>query len=149
MSSAPPTKIAIDHDDYYAEFVGHTHDGRQFFLTTPFEPADGDSKGREFLALFLFDGSGKLLEAKIDDFGPRESLDEEKRSALLDQHLEDLGDVSFRRIEVAPFSVRRFGSEFGLISRPPEDDAEDWCVELLPGNYMAFFPPWDSGEYDT
>lgn len=22
-------------------------------------------------------------------------------------------------------------------------------VELLPGNYMAFFKPWDSGGYDT
>jgi len=24
-----------------------------------------------------------------------------------------------------------------------------WAVELQPGNYMAFFEPWDSGDYDT
>ena len=24
-----------------------------------------------------------------------------------------------------------------------------WAVEMMPGNYMAFFEPWDSGEYDT
>jgi hypothetical protein len=27
---------------------------------------------------------------------------------------------------------------------------EDCCaVEVQPGNYMAFFEPWDSGDYDT
>jgi hypothetical protein len=24
-----------------------------------------------------------------------------------------------------------------------------WAVEVQPGNYMAFFEPWDSGDYDT
>ncbi len=24
-----------------------------------------------------------------------------------------------------------------------------WAVELQPGNYMAFFEPWESGDYDT
>src|ERR1041384_7306066 len=36
----PPTIIAIDHDNYHASHVGHTHDGHQFFLTTPFVPPD-------------------------------------------------------------------------------------------------------------
>jgi hypothetical protein len=53
------------------------------------------------------------------------------------------------RIEVAPFSVKRFGTSFGLIPREPEDDEDAWAVELLPGNCMAFFEPWDSGKYDT
>ena len=60
--------MAIEHDEHYAEHVGRTGDGRQFFLTTPFEPAIGGQKGSEFVALYLFDGGGKLLEAKIDDF---------------------------------------------------------------------------------
>jgi hypothetical protein len=65
----PPDLVAIDHDDYHAEHVGRTADGRQFFLTTPFEPAIGGSDGNEFVALYLFDAAGKLLEAKIDEFG--------------------------------------------------------------------------------
>ena len=24
----------------------------------------------------------------------------------------------------------------------------DWCVIIEPGNYMAFYPPWE-GDYDT
>ena len=149
MADGPPKLIAIDHDEYHAEHVGRTADGRQFFLTTPFEPAIGDRAGNEFVALFVFDRVGKLLEAKIDQFGPMATLDDQKRRDVYDQHLRELGDVSFERIEVAPFSVDRFGTTFGLIPRPPEEEEDSWCVELLPGNYMAFQEPWDSGEYDT
>lgn len=149
MAKRPPKRIAIDHDDYLAEYVGRTRDGRQFFLTTPFEPARDGKEGREFLALFLFDAKGKFLEAKIDDLGPRATLDHEKRVALRDQRLGELDGLSFERIEIAPFSIDRFGFTFGLIPREPEDDDDTWAVELQPGNFMAFFPPWDSGIYDT
>lgn len=149
MSHRPPNLIAIDHDDYHAEHIGSTADGRQFFLTTPFEPAIGGKPGCEFVALFLFDSAGKFLEAKVESFDPRASLDETKRRLVYEEWLRELGDVSFGRIEVAPFSVERFGTIFGLVARPPEEDGDDWWVELEPGNYMAFHEPWDSGEYDT
>jgi hypothetical protein len=29
-----------------------------------------------------------------------------------------------------------------------EEDGDEWCVEFHPGNFMAFYPPWD-GDYDT
>ena len=57
--------------------------------------------------------------------------------------------MTYQRIEVKPFSVSHNGTEIGLIPREPEDEEDIWAVELLPGNYMAFFEPWDSGEYDT
>lgn len=28
-------------------------------------------------------------------------------------------------------------------------NAKVWTVELLPGNFMAFNEPWNSGSYDT
>ena len=150
MSDGPPDRIAIDHDDYHAEHVGRLADGRQFFLTTPFEPDGGDDDpGEEFVALFLFDADGGFLEARIDSFGRREDMDDEARRATYDARLKELGDVTFTRIEVAPFSVERFGREFGLIARPPEEDDDQWWVTLEPGDYMAFTAPWDSGEYDT
>lgn len=149
MDNNPPKLIAINHDDYHAEFVGRTRDQKQFFLTTPFEPSMNGQDGREFLAVYLFDVHGKLLEAKIDDLGPRATLDHEKRVALRYQRLAELDGPSFERIEIAPFSIERFGSTFGLILREPEDDGDTWAVELQPGNFMAFFPPWESGEYDT
>jgi hypothetical protein len=63
--------------------------------------------------------------------------------------LAQLGPVTFGRIEVAPFAVERFGTTFGLIPRPPEEEDDGWWVELHPGNYMAFSEPSDEGGYDT
>lgn len=147
--SERPQLIAIDHDDYHAEHVGRRPDGRQFFLTTPFEPSGPRGPGGEFVALYLFDPEGNLLEAKIDKFGPRSSMDEDARRKVFERRLSELGEVNFERIEVKPFSVTRFGLEFGLVVREPEDEDDVFAVEALPGNYMAFFEPWDSGEYDT
>ncbi|HVX85799.1 MAG TPA: hypothetical protein VH253_13540 [Phycisphaerae bacterium] len=149
MSDRRPDKIAIEHDDYHAKHVGWTGDNRQFILTTPFEAAHREKAGGEFVALYLFDADGKLLEAKIDELGPRATMDREKARRLYDQRLKELGEVRFGRVEVAPFSVKRFGTEFGLIVREPEGEVDVWAVEMQPGNYMAFFEPWDSGEYDT
>jgi hypothetical protein len=105
--------------------------------------------GGEFVALYLFDAAGKLLEARIDAFGPRVKVNEEEVRRVYEQRLSELGDVTFERIEVAPFAVERFGSTFGLIPLAPEEDGESWSVEVHPGNYMAFAEPWDRGWYET
>jgi len=144
-----PDLIAIEHDDYHAKHIGHLPDGRQFFLTTPFIPATGGHAGREFVALFLFDGDGRFVEALIDDLGARTGMDKQHASDIYAQRLAELDEADFCRIEVQPFAIERFGTTFGLVPRPPEEDDDVWAVELQPGNYMAFFEPWDSGEYDT
>lgn len=149
MPKGPPKLVTINHDDYHAEHIGRTADGRQFFLTTPFVPADDDDPGREFIALYLFDEDGQFVQAQIKDLGTRDNLDEKlaqkKHRALLDS----LGEVTFRRIRIAPFKVKRFGVEFGLIPQPPEEPDEDWCAIFMPGDVMCFWPPWNSGDYDT
>ncbi len=149
MNSNKPVIVAIDHDDYHAEHVGRTQDGLQFFLTTPFEPAISNSQGCEYIALFKFDLSGNLVDSIIDTIGSRGSYDEDARKNIYLARLKELGDVTYQRIEVKPFSINHNGVEIGLITREPEDEDDIWAVELLPGNYMAFFEPWDSGEYDT
>jgi hypothetical protein len=151
MSDARPTSVAIDRDDYDASHVGHLSDGRQFFGTTPFLPASESDAGREFIAVYVFDARGALLEACIDDLGPRAKIDEDQARQLLEKRLAELGPGKPGRIEVSPFEVERFGTTFGLVARPPEDgdDEDGWWVEAQPGNYMAFHEPWDSGEYDT
>jgi hypothetical protein len=144
-----PKLIAIEHDDYHAKHIGSLPDGRQFFLTTPFVPAMGGDAGREFVALYLFDKHGRFLEARIDDMGTRAELDEQRARSTFEQRLAELGPVEYGRIEVQPFEVERFGTTFGFVPHPPEEDDDEWAVEVHPGNYMAFFEPWDSGEYDT
>ena len=155
MPQSPPPLVAIEHDDYHASHVGRTADGRQFFVTQPFVPARGSAPGSEYLAAYLFDSQGALLEARIDDLGSRATLDGEYAARLLERRLAELGPVTFGRIEVRPFELERFGVTFGLVPRPPDEEAEaeegddGWWVEVQPGNYMAFHAPWDSGEYDT
>jgi len=148
MDSNKPELIAIDHDDYHAEHIGRTKDGLQFFLTTPFEPAI-KSEGCEYIALFKFDLDGNLVESVIDVLGSRGSFDPDEAKEKYTSRLQGLGEVEFRKIEVKPFSVEKNGVDIGLMVREPEDEDDVWAVELLPGNYMAFFEPWDSGEYDT
>jgi len=147
----PPDIIAIDHDDYHASHVGHTSDGYQFFLTTPFvPPIDKHTVSREFVALFLFDVDGTLVEARINNLGSREALDEQHAQQAFDHRLHELGEVEYGRIMVRPFQIVRFGTTFGLIPHAPDDkDADWWWVTLEPGNYMAFHEPRDSGIYDT
>ncbi len=149
MSSSPPTLVAIVPDDHHAEHVGRTSDGRQFFLTTPFEPGVRGEEGCEFVALYIFNEGGELIASEIDSFGPRETMDAGARKRTHDARLQSLGKVSLERIVVAPIALEKFGTTFGLVVRQPEHEDDPWAVEVQPGNYMAFFEPWDSGEYDT
>ena len=151
MTKRAPKIVALDHDEYSAKYVGRTADGRQFFLTTPFVPAKGADgiDGREFLALYLFDEAGRLVDASIDDLGCRADMDESARVERRDELLASLGDLIAGRIMVAPFKIERFGVEFGFIPQPPEEPDEDWSVIVEPGNYMCFWPPWTTGDYDT
>lgn len=147
----PPRLIRIRPDDDAAEHVGTTSDGQQFFVTNPFVPATGKEVGCEFAALYVFDAIGGLVRAEIIRLGPRKTLSAGAIGSAVETLLASLGKVRRRTIRVAPFSVSRFGVEFGLIPVPPEDplDPDDhWWVEAQPGNYMAFTPPW-TGEYDT
>ncbi|MNY74702.1 hypothetical protein D3C86_2137960 [compost metagenome] len=76
-------------------------------------------------------------------------MDRAERRRLYEARLLELGEVTYQRINVVPFALERFGTTFGLVVRPPDDDEDVWAVEMQPGNYMAFFEPWDSGIYDT
>jgi len=145
----PPALIAVNHDDYHAKHIGRTADGRQFFLMFTFQGPSPDREGNEFVALYMFDQKGKFLEAKIDEFGPRDKCDHEKCREVYAQRLRELGSVTFTRIEIEPFQIERFGTTFGLIAEAPDADVDRWIATTQPDNCMAFFEPWDSGEYDT
>jgi hypothetical protein len=148
-----PTRIAINHDEFDARYVGRLADGRQFFLTMPFLPGedstDTNPTSRDFVAMYFFDRDGRFLEAEIDELAGPESLDGAEVDRAHQARLDKLGKVTFGRIEVEPFAVTRFGAEFGLIAQAPEGPDDIWWVTAEPGNYMAFAAPWDCGIYDT
>jgi hypothetical protein len=150
MSKAPK-RIRINHDDYYASLVGKTKDGRQFFITQPFVPG-----GNDFVARYLFDKDGAFLDAKIHDLGSRDSdvlpgnalMDDDRVETLQKEMLDELGEMKFGNIKVSPFEHDWNGVTFGLVAQAPEEDDDEWNVIAEPGDYMAFYPPWD-GDYDT
>ena len=147
MTEGPPDLIALDPDEFHARHIGRIIDGRQFFITTHVDPKC-PIHGHAFVAVYLFNVAGKLLEARIDDMGMLGTLDAEAWAAMVDRRFDELGWTTSRRIVMAPFQVQRFGLQFGLIPQPPIEDGQ-WMVEVQPGNSMAFFEPWDSGVYDT
>jgi hypothetical protein len=149
VGKKPPKLVALDHNEYEAEHVGRTKDGRQFFLTLPFVPKSGKVTGREFIALYIFDKKGQLQSATIDDLGTRARVDTDARIARRDTLLASLGSCKFQRIKIAPFRIEMYGVEFGFIPQPPTEPGEDWSVIVEPGNYMCFWPPWTTGDYDT
>lgn len=61
---------------------------------------------------------------------------------IYDLRLRELGGITLGRIEIAPFVVERFGTTFGLIPLPPEEEREGWRVEVQPGDSMAFSKAW-------
>jgi hypothetical protein len=136
-----PGRITIVPDDYHAEYAGTAEDGRRFFITTPFLPG-----ANEFIATFFWKADGSYDSMNVEEFGPRESLDHAAREAALARHLSDLGAYVLEGISVAPFSEDAFGTSFGFIPQAYEGMVS---VNLMPGDSMAFFEPWDSGEYDT
>lgn len=149
----PPRFVRINHDDYDARFVGKLADGTQFFLTHPFAPAQGMQRGGSFIALYQFDEFGLLTQARIEQLG---EVTQTQVDAMNQEWLAALGPYRFADIRVAPFAIEKFGHQFGLIfdggdpADAADDDDEDlgiW-VTVEPGNYMAFYPPWD-GDYDT
>ncbi len=143
-----PELIRIAPDDYQAKYLGHTQDGRQFLLTAPFDPALGNSGGAEFLALYLFDDRGNFLEAEIESFGPRDVMSVMVRQETIKKLLDQVSPYQCRTISIKPFELERFDYTFGLVVLEPETD-EAWSAFFTPGRNMIFYPPWDSGEYDT
>ena len=141
-----PQIILIGHDDYHATEIGRTKDNLQFFITSMFVPAIGGKPGCEFMATYLFNTSGDLVNSKVDNLGPRANLAFNTVSNAKQQHIKALGPIKYLDIQVKPFAVEHYGLMMGLI---PSKFEGRWWVELLPGNCMAFHEPWDSGIYDT
>lgn len=143
-----PSRIRIKPDNHRAEWVGRTADGKQFFVTNLFVARDSflGIKGCEYVAVILWDKDGSFLELRLDTLGPRADLNGAQVMGVIEERIKELGDIKLQEIVVAPFQEVREGVEFGLIHFRDSDSFE-W-VELMPGNSMAFTPPWD-GRYDT
>ena len=136
---ALPKKLPIRWmPDLHTAHIGRFNDSEQFFLAQHAVPSiTDDSRNREYIALYCFDGSGTLTSYKIV-----ESLDSATEE-VIDALLTGLGPHKFSDICVAPFQVAFDGYLFGLIP-----DVQRGTIQLEPGSMIVFMEPWD-GEYYT
>ncbi|MET9271138.1 hypothetical protein [Kribbella sp. NPDC003557] len=65
---------------------------------------------------------------------------------LVAARLGELGKYVLEPIDVAPFSVERNGVTFGWVG----DEFEGmYSIHIEPGDFIAYYAPWDGLGYDT
>jgi len=147
LSAIPPEKIHLIPDDFHIRHVGHLADGRLFLVDSQLS-FDGKTRAtRDYVCTFIFDVDGHLIDHQIDLHGERGAYPQSKAKETFDRHLAALGAATVAAIWIRPFTVMAFGLDFGFVPRQLDDGG--WCVESMPGNTLAFYPPWEEGGYDT
>jgi hypothetical protein len=133
----PPERFTIVPDDYHVPYAGTAEDGRRFFLSE--ELGIPSESGATYVGLFLWTSDGTFDEVRADEVvdGAEE---------LLDARLAELGDYTLEAIEVEPFTTKVEGVTFGWVAT--EYDGR-YALHIEPGDFIAYYAPWDGLEYDT
>jgi hypothetical protein len=141
-----PGRFTIVPDDYHVPYAGTAGDGRKFFLSDElFEMESG------YVGLFLWKADGTFDEVRVDAVGrdggvaPGQAApagDEE----LVASRLAELGEYVLEAIEVEPFEVVVDGVTFGWVVDQFEGE---WSIHIEPGDFIAYYEPWDGLGYDT
>lgn len=147
-----PERFTIVPDDYHVPYAGTAEDGRRFFLSeslfTYRHPEGGSSS---YVGLFLWHPDGTFDEVRVDTLERPEGVPPGQAvpagaEDLVEARLAELGDYVLEPIVVEPFLVKVDGVRFGWrVSR--FDD--DFTINVEPGDFIAYYQPWDGQEYDT
>ena len=149
MSASPPEKIHLIPDEFHIHNVGRLRDGRLFLVDgqISFSRTHAAPITRDYVCTFIFSPDGHLLSHNIELIGERGRYPDSKATEFFDRHLAALGPHTIEAIWIRPFTVRAYDLDFGFI--PRQLDNGKWYVEFMPGNTLAFYPPWEEGGYDT
>lgn len=140
-----PDKLLLVPDEFHLNHAGRCADGRSVLVAA--QLAFGLIPTRDFVCTFWFDANGGLVQHRIDELGVRGEYEKDGAEKIWSARLGEVGEIEPVAFWVRPFSVKFAGFYFGLI--PEQTDDGDWQVAFQPGNTMAFYAPWDTGEYDT
>lgn len=141
-----PARFRIVPDDYHVPYAGTAEDGRKFFLSDElFGP------GAAYVGLYLWKADGTFDEVKVDEVRrPAGVPPGQAASAAADQliaaRLGELGKYVLEPIDVAPFAVQRNGVTFGWVGTEFEGT---YSIHIEPGDFIAYYAPWDGLDYDT
>lgn len=142
----PPARFTIVPDDYHVPYAGTTGDGRKFFLSD--ELFDSRSA---YLGLFLWKADGTFEQVKVDKVArpaglPPGQAGPADADELVAARLAELGKYVLEPIEVEPFTKEVEGVAFGWVVRQFEGD---YSINIEPGDFIAYYAPWDGLGYDT
>ncbi len=143
-----PERFTIAPDDYHVPYAGTAEDGRRFFLSQElFEPG-----GSAYVGLFLWRADGTFDEVRVDrvsrpDGVPPGHAAPAGARALVRARLAELGDYVLEPIEVEPFVEEIDGVTFGW--KVGRYDDGSYYINIEPGDFIAYYAPWDGLGYDT
>lgn len=143
-----PKRFTIVPDDYHVPWAGTAGDGRKFFLSNELFDVGGSS----YVGLFLWNADGTFDEVRVTDVARPGGLPPGQAGAagpasLVRARLAELGDYELEPIEVAPFTTKVDGVTFGWHFGRYDDGTAYLNIE--PGDFIAYYAPWDGYGYDT
>ncbi|MBB2923046.1 hypothetical protein [Cellulomonas cellasea] len=149
VPGAAPERFTIVPDDYHVPYAGTAEDGRRFFLSVElFSPEPG---GPSYVGLFLWHADGTFDEVRVDavtrpDGVPPSQAVPAGADDLVQARLAELGDYVLEPVDVEPFLEEVDGIEFGWRFQEYDGTA---MLNIEPGDFIAYYAPWDGLEYDT
>ena len=145
-TSGPPERFMIVPDDYHVPYAGTAGDGRRFFLSQ--ELFGGD---KAYVGLYLWNADGTFDQVRVDAVARRKDVPPGQAvpagaDDLVEARLAELGDYVLEPIEVEPFLTEVEGETFGWRI---QDFEGVYQINIEPGDFIAYYEPWDGLEYDT
>ncbi|MBP2349179.1 hypothetical protein JOF29_000262 [Kribbella aluminosa] len=133
-------------DDYHVPYAGTAEDGRKFFLSE--ELFDGDAG---YVGLYLWKADGTFDEVRVEQVRrtagvPPGQPASAGAEALVGSRLAELGKYVLEPIEVQPFTTTVDGTTFGWVVDQFEGA---YSIHIEPGDFIAYYAPWDGLGYDT
>lgn len=144
--SQAPERFRIVPDDYHVPYAGTAEDGRKFLLSDELFTFEAG-----YVGLYLWKPDGTFDEVRVDEVRRARGVPPGQAASagadeLVAARLAELGAYVLEPIEVAPFSVEVHGVTFGWIG----DEFEGThSLHIEPGDFIAYYEPWDGLGYDT
>lgn len=148
-ASGPPRRFTIVPDDYHVPYAGTAEDGRRFFLSD--ELFTFGTPGQSYVGLYLWNADGSFAEVRVDAVARHDGLPPGQAASagadeLVKARLAELGDYQLEPITVEPFLETVDGVAFGWAVTEFEGQ---YSINIEPGDFIAYYEPWDGLGYDT
>lgn len=141
-----PVRFTIVPDDYHVPYAGTAEDGRRFFLSDELFDSRSAYVGR-----FLWKADGTFDGMSVDKVArpaglPPGQAGTASADELIASRLAELGEYVLEPIEVEPFAEEVEGVTFGWVVNLFDGV---YSINIEPGDFIAYYEPWDGLAYDT